>query len=494
MNLLSFNSLFQNSKNQASSSNSHLIKKISSSHELNNKFFVYANVTIYYHSKHIVIPFMILDKERGLYIFEHKAWTYKYLKNATIQKAHQQTLKYNTLAYETLHEIINQKFDEVANIKRIPIYNYLLMENLTTHEYEELDDSLKELMPKVRIVFKDSSIDDVLSKIYVERIVQKPLPPITDILGNLLVQYTILDDYSKLHLCSQEQMNFINSNITDHETLYGTPRSGKTSVLLLKAIYEKLKDKSKEIIIVQTTTLACDILRKRLLEIIEHAIIDIEPTLIKIMTPVGVVNKSLDSQNKREIDSIEELDISEHQKSSDIADLILCDDADFMPVEFLFLIKSIQKRSSLLLVKKEQTNQYYLHKSYKENNVDIRVYRANIHAKTMQIVQKLLTKYSPKDILIVASDIIAKELEEDLQHFVENDIILLKSKNKLVFQDFDKLLVTTYKDIFGLSPKHIILVEPCLTSTNEFSHAFYLSQKSVHIIYEEKCEEIEEYI
>jgi len=494
MNKFSFNPLFSNNKKNDTIENSHLIKRISSSNELNAKFYIYANVTIYYHANSIVIPFMILDKERGLYIFEYKDWSYKYLQNVTIEKAHQQTLSYNTLAYESLHEIINQKFDEVANIKRIPIYNYLLMENLTAQEYGDLNDSLKDLMPQMRIIFKNSSIDTILSKLHVEPIAQKSLPRVADILGNLLMQYAILDDYAKLHLCSGEQMHFINGDIQNIQMLYGEARSGKTNALLLKAIYEKLKNRNKEIIIIQTTTLASDILKKKLLEIIEHAIIDIEPTSIKIITPVGLVNTSLDKQHKREIDSIDELNLLDHEKSFDIADLILCDDADFMPAKFLFFLRKIQKKSSLLLVKNEKNSNYYFSKAYKETNIDIRVYKANVQAKTMQIVQKLLTKHQAKDMLIVSTDIIAKEIEEDLQHFIEDDIISLKSKDKLIFQNFDKLLLATYKDIFGLHPKHIIIVEPCSTSRNEFIHALHLAQKSVHIIYEEKCEEIEDYI
>ncbi len=80
----------------------------------------------------------MLDSLRGLYLFESKEWTYGELKKADIQKAQKQENSNDTLAYENTQNIIKQKFNELTHNDGVPIFNYLLMENLTADEYEYL--------------------------------------------------------------------------------------------------------------------------------------------------------------------------------------------------------------------------------------------------------------------------------------------------------------------------------------------------------------------
>ena len=45
---------------------------------------------------------MILDRLRGLYLFEFKQWSYDYLSLSTIQEASYEEPSENTLSFETL--------------------------------------------------------------------------------------------------------------------------------------------------------------------------------------------------------------------------------------------------------------------------------------------------------------------------------------------------------------------------------------------------------
>ena len=63
--------------------------------------------------------------------------------------------------------------------------------------------------------------------------------------------------------------------------------------MLLKSIVEILDEQSKKIIILKATVLACDIFKKKLLNIIEHAIIEIDLSGIEIITPIELLNRHL---------------------------------------------------------------------------------------------------------------------------------------------------------------------------------------------------------
>jgi phage terminase large subunit len=98
-------------------------------------------------------------------------------------------------------------------------------------------------------------------------------------------------------------MDFINSELNGHTTLSSEAGSGKTSAILLKSILEKLKHPEDKIIIIKPTILACDILKKRLLNTIEHAIVEIDITSIEIITPIRLLNRHLSKLGKPELDN-----------------------------------------------------------------------------------------------------------------------------------------------------------------------------------------------
>ena len=146
MNLSSIFSLFKKKPKTRKLPDSLLIKKLKEVSK-NNGLSIYENITIYHHTQSFFIPLLILDPTRGIYLFEYKEWSYDDLKNATVSKATNQDSSNKSLAYQKTHDFIKQKFNELTHNDGVPIYNYLLMENLNSDEYKHLDDSFKELLP-----------------------------------------------------------------------------------------------------------------------------------------------------------------------------------------------------------------------------------------------------------------------------------------------------------------------------------------------------------
>ena len=466
MNIPFLNSLFNKNTKTLKLPESLLIKELKSVADENN-LPIFENITIYHHSTNFFIPLLILDEGRGIFLFEYKDWSYDDLKNAKIEKAKNQESAKNTLAFEKSHTFIRRKFNELTHNDGVPIFNYLLMENLNTDQYQHLNDSFQELLPQEKIIFNDSSHNDILGKLIGSTGSQINLPSVSNVMSTLLIQYAILDKNNDIHLASKEQMKFIDSPLVSNYTLKAPAGSGKTSSILLKAILEKLKNRDIKIIIIKPTPLACDILKKRLLDSIEHAIVEVDVTSIKIITPEMLIDKDFKT------------------------DFIICDDSEFYTTDFMEHIKKI--KSSLLIV--EDSNDEYdelnFSKNFKNEEKETLYFQTNPHAKALHLISSLLKEHEAEDILVVSNTFSREKLNDDLDSFIENRATLVDSSKNLMNQKLDTLLLSSYEDVHSIDVKFVILMDICSTDVRKLKYAYNLSQKNVYVLYEDECKNLD---
>ncbi len=491
MNILSLLSLFKKENKSLNLPNSLAIKKLKSVASTNN-LLLYENITLYHHTQSFFVPLLLLDPLRGIYLVEHKEWTYDELKKANIQKATNQISSEETLAFERAHDFLKKKFNELTHSDGVPIYNYLLMENLNSDEYKHLDISFAELLPHKKIFFSNSSQNEIKEKLENASAPSASFPTVENIIGNILIQYCIIDNHNDLHLATKEQMDFIDSKISGHCVLSALSGSGKTSCVLLHAILEKLKNQKTKIIIVEPTTLSCDILKKKLLDIIEHAIIELDITSIEILTPIELLNMHLAKLGKETLRDKISVDALLMNKKFNIADIIICDDSDFMPLDFLSYVKHIQKKSNLLLVTNTNSNEetYLFSKTFRNKNENVFFHKTNPHAKAMHIISNLLKKNEAKEILVVSNSLSKEKLKDDLESFIRDKAVLLDSSQNLIDQDLNHLLLATYMDINGINAKFVILLDVCFAPRKELKYAFNLCEEAVYVLYEDECEQL----
>lgn len=489
MNFFSLPSFFKKNKNHLYTTDSILVKRIRSLAK-NSSLEIFRSATIYHHTKRYTIPLLIFDNLRGLYLFEIKEWSYDDLKSATAEKAQHQESGKNTLSYDNSQDIIRTKFNEIIHNDGVPIFNYLIMENLSASEYEHLNDSFKELLPFDKLIFNDTSESDIFKKLQSAAQENHSLPPLDTVIGTLLIQYAILDHDSRPHLCTQEQRDFLDAPLERLLHFNAPAASGKSTLLLLKAILELLEDSSLKIVIIKPSTLAADILKKRLLEIIEHAIIELNLTSIEILTPIEVVNRHLIKRNKKPLSDSFHLDSELQNKSFNLADIVLCDDSFLYQNNFLSYLSNLQKRKKLLLVNpKESLQSRSLIHSFIEQR-EVTFHQTNPHARAMHLIYALLQKCKPHEILVVSNTLSREKLKDDLEGYIESSLVTLEGGEHLLYQDFSGVLLATYADINAVSAKHIIILDLCFTNLYEIEYAFHLAQKTVDILYEEDCQEI----
>ncbi len=461
MNFTFLSSFFKNNEKTLGLPESLLVKKLKST-SLQNNLFIFQNITIYHHNENFFIPLIIIDETRGIYLFEYKDWSYDDLKHAKVKKASYQKSSQDTLAYENSHQFIKKRFNELKHNDGVPIFNYLLMENFNHNQYEHLDKSFKELLPQERVMFNDSSSEDIIDKMLDGNRVKYNLPNVSSIMSTLLTQHSILDDKDKSHLASDEQIRFINASLSAYTVLKASWGTGKTSAIILKAILEILQNPKFKILIIKPNDFACDMLKKKLLEMIEYAIVEIDLTSIVVITPFDFIDKT-----------------PKH------VDLLICDDTWAYSEEFIADIKNFKNINHLIFVENAKPNaNNTLNKSFRTKNKKITFHHTNYHAKALQIISSLLKNNLASDILIVASDEARIKLKDDLEHFIHEEVILLDTCKNLISQDLEGLIISSYDDIHPMEAKFVILMNICSQDTQKIEYAYNLSTDSVFILYD----------
>ena len=435
---------------------------------------IYDSVNIFLHKRSYNIPLFIYDEYRGLYLFEIKEWSYDELKNATITQTQKATHAQNTLAYTTMQEGISRKLDEIIHTSDIPIHNYLLMTNLSSQEYKSLDASLKRKLPKDKIIFADMESQAILQKLQKESESQLTYGSAEKIVGSLLTQYTLLSKENELFLANEDQKAFLDTTLKGTLKLNAAPKSGLSSILLLKAIFEILKDPSKKVLIIKPTRLAKDIMHRAYLEIIEHAIIDFDILNVEILTAKEVEERL-------------------SKKRAALADLILCDDASLMQDEFLSTLKSSQRKTTLLIAGTTTENaDFTFAKSYVSQEQKVEFYKTNPHAKALQLIEKLLKTKKPKEIIVISRSLNRDKLSEDLKFFIKDEAKILDSNISLAFQDLDMLKLAGYQDIIDVPFSDAILLDTEDASIQELERCINNADSSVHILYEDETKNIQQ--
>ena len=468
MNLSSFTSLFKkNTTKTLELPESLLVKKLKLLAQ-ENDLLIFENITIYHHAKNFFIPLLILEKRRGIFLFEYKDWSYDDLKNAKAQKASNQDSSNDTLAFEKSHEFIKRKFNELIHNDGVPLSNYLLMENLNLDQYQHLDTSFHKLLPEDKIMFNDSSKESILQKMMQNNEEMTTTYDVAHVMSTLLVQYAIIDKYKQVHLASDEQMQFINAPLVSFEVLSGVSASGKTSSILLKAILTKLKNPKLKIVIIKPTNLACDILKKSLINTVEHAIIDIDLTSIDIITPANYTNRSTRY------------------------DLTICDDSWSYSDNFISELRAAGNNKHVIIVENsnQTTDALTFTKNYKNQYKDIFFHQANPYAKSLQIISTLLLTCNANDILVVGSVLDKVKLQDDLEHYIEHTVTVLDGNRSLVDQNLSNLLLASYDDICSIDVDYVILMDIDNANIKKIEYAFNLCRKSVYVLYDDESENL----
>ncbi|MCW8838523.1 MAG: hypothetical protein OQK11_07470 [Thiovulaceae bacterium] len=456
-------------KNKLIIPDSILLKKLKSVCKKNN-YKVLENITLFHHSNKMDVPLMIIDPKRGIYIFEYKDWTYNDLTNYEIKKSHNNEQSKNTLAYEKINTFINLKFNEILHNDCVDIFNFLLTENLSFDDYEHLNEEKKNLLPHNKVIFCDNDEIDIQKKLNNSKDIDNSLPEVDFIIANLLTQYLVLDK-KNIYFATNEQRAYIDDvfNYSESNTimsLNGLASSGKTTTLILRAIYLKLLSEENSVTIIEPTKLSCDIVRQYILELIEYSIVNVDATTINVYTP-------------------------EEFLSTKTTTHIFCDDTTLIEENLLQKIISKSAKSILTLVNPTYRYEHYykLTKSF-HKKIDIELIKRDPFKKAIELILDYSKNDIKKKVSCISCEKSREDLEKELKPLNNTEIVFIDGSKNLIDQTQGSVIISDYKNMSTLRSDIIILLDVCKIIQEELSYAINLANKKVYILYNEDCQSI----
>lgn len=448
MNISVFSNLFQKKTSLIDTSKSLVLlelKKLVSKYD----YELFENKTIYHRSEQCDVPLLLFIPYRGFVLFEYKTWSYKTLKKSKPKvSSHVEKNEY-TLSYDNVSDFIKDKYNDISNGEDIDIFNFLILENISSSQYDKLDDDIKELLPKSRIFFQDCTADEMFKKLSIIKGKKDPALK-KDIISFVFSQYMILSNKKACYV-NKTQKAFIDSELLHVNNIIGKRISGKSSLIIQKAIYEKLKNRTTEIAIVSKKEFLVDNLKKMFLEFIEKNAVVLELSDVKIYSDKEFKNY--------------------HKTNKAGYDLIFIDDSDLFEENELEYYEKLQKNKKIVYINhKTKNSTVTLDKSYHK---EIEYIKSDEKIYILKQIRKLVCS-NENDIKIFAGlGESLKDLKDDIKSFCGLDI-----------------KINTYKKL-PYQAKYIFLLDGCKVEYNLLDYLSKASKEKTFVIYNEKCDNIQ---
>ncbi|HIC43431.1 MAG TPA: hypothetical protein EYO73_03805 [Sulfurimonas sp.] len=279
---------------------------------------IFTKLPIFNQNKKYIIEYIMIHPQMGVLIFHNFMYDANELKGL---KASPAPLNTNNADIKTIDtkNFLKQRFNDLFHTQIAPVRSILICPNLSESEFNELDSSFHELIPKEAALFNDTDnirykeifIPDTNQKYDIQKIKRA-------LFSELVVSKT-------LSLMNKEQENFVHQDFKENILLYGLPGSGKSVSLISKALYEKMKAPHLKLMIFAKHSCSVYQLQSLVFSFIENSNWGLNPAEIKV--------SNFNSIRKR---------ASEKEKY----DLIICDDIN--EEDLPSLLKLLSKHGKLI--------------------------------------------------------------------------------------------------------------------------------------------------
>ena len=320
----------------------------------------------------------------GILIIEVKAWDKEFIERLRLQneRFHSETKSFENPIREAnrFKEGLMNYIKSKLNVKQLPLsVEYVVyFPKLTRKEYRELKNEwFRELVFEECCIFRN---DRNVAEKLIERLRRYHLEPKEeDVLALRRFLFPGLT-VSKLDLRVREkevplmdvyQESLLYKYSKGYRILRGTAGSGKTVVLVGKAVQEKVMNKSKKVLIVTFANSLASEIKNNIESVLETEDIDnvtvdeFEVTTIDSLVQ-NLVSRYV-SNNKKVINNKKTREIlSDYlEKNPSLIpddakyDVILCDESQDFSKELFFVIRSLSKENGLIIFGVDETQRIY---------------------------------------------------------------------------------------------------------------------------------------
>lgn len=434
--------------------------------------FYYENFSLFYQDSRIVIDVLLFLPYRGLLFGEKLLWDSDTLKGTTVELPSNNSKKGSATHLGATEEAIRRKLEDILSFDSTVCERFIWLSCLREDEFDVLDSSFHTLLPKERLIFSDSSEESIRLKI--DALAPKRNEPysLLKVMGSLQAHTLLLptDENPYGSFLSDEQKAFLETDHTDTvTTVFGEYNSGKSTLILRKALLLLLTKPEEKILVITPTLLAGEILRNELISLAEYGALNIELSMLLFCTPQSV-------QNVIESESFQS------------ASTILCDDAHVMDKGFIDTLLEHRGSRWILL----SLHNHYIPISSStavlRNNYQRNIPFAKIPSPADKILLTLLlelrlrlqTSTPEKIMVILQNDAHMIDYKEAIDEYFHINTRILTPEFSLQYQNLDDLVITTPENTYGLHMPHVYLVAP--DSNEHYPYALSRASESATII------------
>lgn len=262
----------------------------------------------------------MLHPRLGVVIFNFFDYTVQDLKGVTASIANTED-KNVDLKPSASKEWIELLFDETFHTQVSAVHSILICTQLSEEEFDTLDESFHILIPKSLTLFKNN-IDESYQDVILHNLDKGTLYDIHKVKQALFAEFLLP---SSKELMSKEQQRLVHLDIKDKFLIQGLPGSGKSSLLVAKALYEKMKRPKLKLIIFAERSCNVHQLQALIFKFIENS--------HWAMNPADITVSNFESIKRR-------------SRQKDKYDFVVCDNIN--EKDIVFLNSLLSKKGRLL--------------------------------------------------------------------------------------------------------------------------------------------------
>lgn len=403
------------------------------------------------------VDLLLFFPTRGLFIGETIPWDAEELKGTSVERASRRSKKTPATQMESTEFRLRRKLQDVLSFDSTVCERFFWMKSLTEEEFDRLDSSFHELLPKERLIFCGEGCESVLAKI--TALAEERSEPYSEVkvLGSLRA-HTLLLPTPELpfgSFLSDEQRRFLDTPLTSVTALAGNSGSGKSTVLIRKILDWLLHTASGNILVLTPTRLGGELLRLELVSLIEHSALKVD--LARIV-----------------FSALPELDRLHGLKALQDAALVVCDDIDRGPAG----------TGEALMVECGGQPLVFSTSTAPDVPCDIVLLENAYHpvprirrlaspedrmvATLMVELRKRLETARPQEVMIVTDPSRHFLLREAVDEYLGLECTLIDTDFSLQYGNLDQMLVVAPNAAYVLTAPHLFLVFDSNSAENEF--------------------------
>lgn len=426
------------------------------------------NFTLFHHENHFNIDILLFLPNYGLYLGETILWNLQEFKGASVKRLTRQSRDVAHTHLESTEKVVYQKLQDVLSFDSTPIERIFWMQNLSKAEFETLNPSFHELLPKARLIFNDDTPLEVKTKLHALREFQATPFSKLKVIGSLNAHILLLPTSTEPFgsFLSYEQQIFLDAPLKSRSivSLCAPHSSGKSTVLIRKIMHYLLAHPDETALIIIPTQLSGELLRNEFIALMEFAAVKVNLAQLHFYAPLNE-NDSIDTTRL-------------FQEST----LIACDDVHLLPAQILERLLERKGSRSLLLcgttnpINMEVFTLSTVYRSPVIHTVTFSHTKGALFTLLIGLKAHLETTSSHLIMIILPNHEMLLEYKKAVETHLQVKCRVLNNTFSLQYDNLEEITLSTPQYISGLNVPHSYLIN--LNNDDSLYYPLALSRAS----------------